>query len=98
VLARHVRVQRVARLCHGAAQHAAVSGTDGVLVLHVRAKRVSRPVDLAALRARPRVGGADAHHVKFAANLKKMFGSLVYLYFGVFHWATFIFILLQLLH
>ena len=33
VLAAHVRVQRVAGLGHGAAQHAAVSRAQGVLVL-----------------------------------------------------------------
>ncbi len=66
MLAGHVRVQGVARLGHGATQHAAVSGANGVLVLHVGAQGVSGAVDLAALRTRARVGGADAHHVQLA--------------------------------
>ena len=70
VLPRHVRVKRVPGLCDSAAQHAAVAGADGVLVFHVRAEGVGRPVDLAALRTRPRIGGSNAHHVEFAANCK----------------------------
>ena len=60
VLARHVRVQRVARLGDGAAQHAPVARADGVLVLHVGPQRVRRSVHLAALWTGPRVGRAYA--------------------------------------
>lgn len=46
VLAAHVRVQRVARFGHRAAQHATVAGAHCVLVLQVSAQRVRRPVNL----------------------------------------------------
>ena len=69
VLARHVGVEAVAGLGHGAAEDAPVAGADGVLVLHVGAQRVRRAVDLAALGAGPRVRGAHAHHLELAADV-----------------------------
>ena len=69
VLARHVRVEAVAGLGHGAAEDAPVAGADGVLVLHVRAQRVRGAIDLAALGAGPRVRGAHAHHLELAADV-----------------------------
>ena len=41
MLAGHVRVQTVARLCHGAAQDAPVARADRVFVLHVGPQGVS---------------------------------------------------------
>ena len=66
VLAAHVRVEAVPGLGHCAAEHAAVSGTQSVLVLHVRAQSVRAPVNLAALGARPGVCGTNAHHLQLA--------------------------------
>ena len=66
VLATHVRVEAVPGLGHCAAEHAAVSRTQSVLVLHVRAQSVRAPIDLAALGARPGVCGTNAHHLQLA--------------------------------
>ena len=64
VLAAHVRVEAVPGLGHCAAEDAAVSRTQGVLVLHVRAQSVRAPVNLPALGARPGVCGAHSHHLQ----------------------------------
>lgn len=68
MLPAHVRVQRVARLGNGAAQHAAVARAHRVFVLEMRAQRVRRAVDLAALGTRSGVGRTHAHHVQTAAR------------------------------
>jgi len=63
-----VRVQGVAGLGDGAAEHAPVSRTNGVLVFHVGPERMSGPVNLAAFRTGSGIGGPNAHHVQFTAN------------------------------
>lgn len=63
VLPGHVRVQRVPRLGHGAAEHAPIPGADRVFVLQMRPQRVRRSVDLAALRTRSRVRRSNSLQV-----------------------------------
>lgn len=61
MLSRHVRVQRVPGFGNGSAEHTAVSGTNGVLVLQVSAQGVGGAIDLATLRAWSGICGADAN-------------------------------------
>ena len=69
MLARHVGMEAVAGLGHGAAEDAAVARAERVLVLHVGAQGVGRPVDLAALGAGPGVRGPHPHHLQLAAHI-----------------------------
>lgn len=61
MLTRHVRVQRVTGLRNGSAEHATVSGADGVLILQVSSQGVGGAIDLATLRTWPRICGANAN-------------------------------------
>ena len=68
MLATHVAVQRVAGLGYRPAEHAAVAGADGVLVLHVGSQGVSGTIDLSTARARSGVRRPDPHHFELASH------------------------------
>lgn len=73
VLPAHVRVERVARLGHSAAQDAPEAVAVGMLVLHVGAEGVGVLVDLAADVAGTRVRGPHTVEVEAWTTWKTLF-------------------------